>query len=205
MRRWRAHGIAACACVRAVMKRVAPSPCARACTPACVHSPAASYTPAVMKRVAREVRDMTSGKTPLPLMPAASVFLRYDQDQMHKMRALVTGEDRWAPAKRLLMSRAWSSGSGARLRALALQVVWGSHLRSLKERQGLPSCAPDHARAPVHHARRPRGHAVRVWLLLLRPALPPGLPQHAHARAVRDHRRGEQKRRRRASGRVQQR
>ncbi|KAL6746135.1 ubiquitin elongating factor core-domain-containing protein [Haematococcus lacustris] len=49
-----------------------------------------SAPPAKMKRLTRELRDL-GGRTALPCGPEAAIFLRYDADQVDRMRALITG------------------------------------------------------------------------------------------------------------------
>ncbi|KAJ9532144.1 hypothetical protein QJQ45_003941 [Haematococcus lacustris] len=51
---------------------------------------AGSAPPAKMKRLTRELRDL-GGRTALPCGPEAAIFLRYDADQVDRMRALITG------------------------------------------------------------------------------------------------------------------
>jgi len=49
--------------------------------------------PAKMKRLNKELRDLSSGRTALPLDLRASVFLRYDAERVDCMRALLTGPE----------------------------------------------------------------------------------------------------------------
>lgn len=50
----------------------------------------AGDTAAKMRRLTRELRDL-NGKTPLPLHPDSSIFLRHDADRIDKIRFMITG------------------------------------------------------------------------------------------------------------------
>lgn len=43
------------------------------------------------KRLQQELKGLQRGTTALPLAPAASIFLRVQEDRPDKMRALITG------------------------------------------------------------------------------------------------------------------
>ena len=51
----------------------------------------AGQVTAKVKRLGKELRNLQSGRTPLPVHAAASIFVRYDEDRNDKMRCIITG------------------------------------------------------------------------------------------------------------------
>lgn len=51
----------------------------------------AGQVTAKVKRLGKELRNLQSRRTPLPVHAAASIFVRYDEDRNDKMRCIITG------------------------------------------------------------------------------------------------------------------
>jgi ubiquitin-protein ligase len=48
---------------------------------------------AKVKRITRELKDLRTGKTPLPCYAAGAIFLRHDQERLDVMRCLISGPE----------------------------------------------------------------------------------------------------------------
>eukprot|EP00891_Asterochloris_glomerata_P004328 jgi/Astpho2/4328/e_gw1.00065.64.1_t len=53
----------------------------------------AGQVTAKVKRLGKELRNLQSRRTPLPVHAAASIFVRYDEDRNDKMRCIITGPE----------------------------------------------------------------------------------------------------------------
>ena len=75
-------------CIRAVPHHRALPPCSKFAQMA---DQKAGQVTAKVKRLGKELRNLQSGRTPLPVHAAASIFVRYDEDRNDKMRCIITG------------------------------------------------------------------------------------------------------------------
>ena len=90
------------------LQQVCPSPCALLpCSKfAQMADQKAGQVTAKVKRLGKELRNLQSGRTPLPVHAAASIFVRYDEDRNDKMRCIITGRRLGLWPKRLV----WCGG-----------------------------------------------------------------------------------------------